>query len=133
MKVYRYSENVMALGWQDRTLILMLSSWHIGDTAPHHCWRNGSHDDVDKPVVISHCAAHMGAVDRSDHYSSSYSFTRKTLKWWRKLFFWLVEVFLVNSFLIYKEVHHLSEERHLRYRNKLIAQLLGNIRNRKAK
>ena len=105
MKVYRHSDNVMALGWQDRRLILMLSTWHNGDTAPHHRWRKGNQEDVEKPVVISDYTAHMGAVDRSDHYCSSYSFTRKTLKWWRKLFFWLIEVSLVNSFLMYKEVH----------------------------
>ena len=50
-----------------------------------------------------------------------------------KLFFWMLEVSLVNSFLIYKEAHHLSEERHLRYSNKLVAHLVGNISNRKAK
>ena len=75
----------------------------------------------------------MGTVDRSDHYCSSDSFTRKTLRWWRKLFFWLIEVSLVNLFLIYKEIHHLSEERHALNSNNLIVQLVGNIGNRKAK
>ena len=42
MKVYQHSENVMALDWQDGRLILMLSTWHNGDTATHHCWQNGS-------------------------------------------------------------------------------------------
>ena len=31
----RLSDNVMALGCQDRRLILMLSMWHNGDPAPH--------------------------------------------------------------------------------------------------
>ena len=39
----------------------------------------------------------------------------------------------MNSFLIYKEIHHLPEERHVHYRNNLIAQLVSNIHNSKAK
>ena len=38
MKVYWHLENVMALGWQDWQLILMLSMWHNGNTATHHFW-----------------------------------------------------------------------------------------------
>jgi len=43
---------------------------------------------------------HMGSVDRFDHYCSSYAFTRKSLKWWRKTFFWLVKVAVINSFIL---------------------------------
>ena len=70
----------MALGWQDWQLILMVGIWHNGNTAPLHCWQNGSQENVDKPVIISDYTAYMGAVDRSDHYCS-YSFASKTLKW----------------------------------------------------
>ena len=143
MKMYQHPENVMALGWQDRRWNLMLSTWHKGDIVLHHCWRNKSQEDVNQRVVSSDYTAHLGAIDHSDHYCSSiiidcsdhycssYTFTKKTLRSWRKLFFRLIEMSLVNSFLIYKKVHHLSEETHLRYRNELIAQLVGNIRNHK--
>lgn len=133
LKAYRHPENILTLGWQDRRLILMLSTWHNVDTAPHSRWRNGRQEDVEKPDVIRDYTANMGAVDRSDHYCASYSFTRKTLRWWRKLFFWLVEVCMVNSFLVYKEMQHLRDSRHLQYRNKVIVQLIGDVRNRKPK
>ena len=86
------------LAWQDKRLTLMLSTWHNADTAPHKRWVKGRQEEVEKPVVISDYTDYMGAVDRCDHCCSSYSFTRKTLKWWRKLFFWLLEVSIVNSF-----------------------------------
>jgi hypothetical protein len=42
----------------------------------------------------------MEGVDDSDHYIASYQFMR-TKKWYRKIFFWLLEVSIVNSYLLY--------------------------------
>ena len=55
-----------------------------------------------KPVVVdryNHC---MNGVDRADQYTVYYSFIRKTVKLWRKVCFWLLEVALVNSYILYK-------------------------------
>jgi hypothetical protein len=38
----------------------------------------------------------MGGVDRTDHHCSTYGFLKKSLKWWRKLYFWISEVSLVK-------------------------------------
>ena len=46
----------------------------------------------------------MGGVDVADQYTSSYyCFIRKTLKWWRKLFFWGLEVSIIYSYVLYKD------------------------------
>ena len=44
----------------------------------------------------------MNGVDRADQYTVYYSFVRRSVKWWRKVFFWLMEVAAVNSYLLYK-------------------------------
>ena len=120
----------MTLAWQDKRLILMLSTWHNADTTIRKRWINGEEIEVIKPTVVCDYTSKMGGVDRADHYCASYSFTRKTLKWWRKMFYWLLEVCVVNSFILFKELHHLpTAERQLKYRNKLIAQLVGTVRN----
>ena len=64
----------------------MLSSWHNCDSET--CVRRvrgGREEEAEKPIVISDYTEHMGAVDRVDHYCASYSFSRKTLRWWRKI------------------------------------------------
>ena len=38
-----------------------------------------------------------------DQHSMSYPFTRKTLKWWRKVFFWLLDVSITNSYALYRD------------------------------
>jgi hypothetical protein len=43
----------------------------------------------------------MGGMDREDDYCSSYRFLKKSLKWWRTSYFWILEVSLVNSFQLY--------------------------------
>ena len=71
----------------------------------------------------------MGVVDKADHYCASYSFSRKTLRWWRKLFFWMLEMSLVNSFILYRLETHQPNLTQLQYRKKTILQLVGNTRN----
>jgi hypothetical protein len=44
----------------------------------------------------------MGGVDKADQYCGCYGFTRRSsYKWWRKLFFWLMKVAVVNSYILY--------------------------------
>jgi hypothetical protein len=43
----------------------------------------------------------MGGVDCSGCYIASYQFMRRMKKWYRKEFFWLVEVSVVNLYLLY--------------------------------
>ena len=45
----------------------------------------------------------MNGVDLADQHALYYSFIRKTVKWWRKVVFWLVETAVVNSYILYKE------------------------------
>ena len=45
---------------------------------------------------------YMLGVDKLDQMMSYYSFLHKTVKWWRKVFFWILEVATVNAYIIYK-------------------------------
>ncbi|KAL1417683.1 hypothetical protein MTO96_026649 [Rhipicephalus appendiculatus] len=68
--------------------------------------------------------------DEDDDDCASYAFCRKTMKWWRKLFFWILEVSIVNSFIlrcIQLQIHGQHEQRHLQYRRNLIQQLVGDV------
>jgi hypothetical protein len=51
-----------------------------------------------KPNAVIDYTKHLGAVDRN---IASYQFTRRTKKWHRKMLFWLLEVSIVNSYLVY--------------------------------
>ena len=42
-------------------------------------------------------------VVRSDQMLSYYTFSRKTVKWWKKLFFHLLDLAVVNAHILYKK------------------------------
>ena len=48
-------------------------------------------EKVSKATMIIDYTQNMGGVDHADHYISSYAFMKKSVKWWRKLFYCLLE------------------------------------------
>lgn len=96
--------DTLVTSWRDKRVVTMLSTNNVG--SKHHMievpskWP--SQPAIPKPQVVLDYTKHMGAVDRSDHFISSYQFLRKTKKWYRKMFFWLLEVAIVNSYILYK-------------------------------
>ena len=43
----------------------------------------------------------MGGVDKSDQLLSYYGFSHRTVKWWRRAFFHLIDLAVVNSYILY--------------------------------
>ncbi|MGH0143713.1 UNVERIFIED_CONTAM: hypothetical protein FKN15_055272 [Acipenser sinensis] len=106
-----------------------------GQKASAHVQRTinrGAIEELDKPSVICDYTSKMGAVDRADHYCASYAFTRKSLKWWRKMFFRLLEVAIVNSAILFNLMKVESGQlpvHHKTFRKALLIQLVGNVCN----
>ena len=44
-----------------------------------------------KPIVVHTCNQQMNGVDIADQHAVYYSFLRKTMKWWRKIFFFVFD------------------------------------------
>lgn len=84
-----------------------------------------------KPVMIADYNNYMLGVDKLDQFTSYYSFLHKSVKWWRKVFFWVLEVATVNAYIIYKELAMTNGERpmsHISFRRRLITTLSERIR-----
>ena len=81
----------------------------------------------EKPVVVYKYNHSMNGVDRADQYTVYYSFIRRSVKWWRKVFFWMLEVATVNSYILYK-CTVTKPTIHLDYRRTIIRTLVaGNM------
>lgn len=60
-----------------------------------------------------------------DQFSQYNSLMRKSRKWWKKLFFYLVNLTLVNSFVLYKKFAIADKKKdHYGFRNALVCALL---------
>lgn len=87
---------------------------------------NAHKSPTQKPSVVDLYNHNMNGVDIADQHSVYYAFQRKTRKWWRKVFFWLVETTVVNSYVIYKEsVLAIGDQprSHLTYRRTVLETL----------
>ena len=99
---------------------------NIGGRTPNKTIRT----EVKKTIVIVNYNEYMGGVDVADQYTSSYCFIRKTLKWWRKLFFRGLEVSVINSYVLYKDWSVRNGKvamSHKKYRQTLLMSLIGDI------
>lgn len=70
----------------------------------------------------------MLGVDRLDQRMSYYQFARKSVRWWRKVFFWMLEVVVVNSYILYTA--HTDARRkltHKEFRRALVLALCEDL------
>lgn len=122
--------DTLVVSWKDKRIVHMLSTNNKGSKADmtnvQSKWPEKP--PTAKPNVVIDYTKHMGAVDRSDHFISSYQFIRRTKKWYRKTFFWLLEVAIVDSYILYKEVQsrHLKKPMtHEQFRKSLVRDLVA--------
>ena len=90
----------MVSAWRPKKkkYIFMLST---GYTAKFTTITRRGRAPVRKPEVVHAYNQSMNGVDILDQLSVYYCFDRKSVKWW-KVFFWCIEVALVNSHIIHK-------------------------------
>lgn len=122
---------LLALSWRDKRIITILSSYDSGSMKTVSRMTRGDYQvELKKPEVILNYNKFMGGVDRADQFGCMYCFLRKSLKWWRKVFFWGIEVSSLNSYILYKAdcKHNNSKPMsHINFIRKLVMSLIGNL------
>ena len=116
----------MALQWQDKRTITVLSTTESCNIVQVRTHRGQLKQ---KPQVVQQYNDHMLGVDKMDQLATYYSFLRKSVKWWRKVLFWLLEVTTVNSYIVYTtRIRQLGQQphTHLQYRRSLILGLVSH-------
>ena len=58
---------------------------------------------VYQPKAVSNYNKYMNAVDRSDQILATNNVLRKCMRWWKTLFFHLIDIAVVNSFILFRE------------------------------
>lgn len=75
-----------------------------------------------KPTDIAAYNNNMGGVDRADQMVSYYSSPRKTIRWYKKVLFHLLDLSVWNSYFIYKQFH--TKGSFIDFRENLIKSLI---------
>ena len=97
-------------------------------TAPHV-------KEVEIPGPVHHYNRNMGGVDLNDQYRSYYPSGRSGKKWWRFVFWFLVDVVVCNAYVVEGLSSHLpsskSRRNHLQFKLEVAKQLIGGYSGRK--
>ncbi|XP_075215245.1 uncharacterized protein LOC142321137 [Lycorma delicatula] len=64
----------------------------------------GKKRDVSAPLVAADYNSYMGGIDLADRLHTVYGINRKCKKWWHRLFWGLLEMTFINSYLIFSEI-----------------------------
>lgn len=91
----------MAMKWQDKKEVYMITSVHefeYSETGKRD-WKTG--EKKMKPSCIIDYNKNMGGIDIIDKQLSLTETVRKSMKWYKKLFFHLVDMVLVNAHAMY--------------------------------
>lgn len=93
--------DLLATRWQDTKEIIILNNCHQKDeTAVRRRQKDGTLLEVNCPTAISFYNKIMGGVDSGDQNVRIYDLDRKFGKWWKKVFFRLVMIAVVNGWII---------------------------------
>ena len=98
----------LALQWVDNKVVSVLTTIDNANDYGHvnrKCKTAGAWNSkvVSQPRAISNYNKYMNAVDRSDQILATNNVNRKCMRWWKTLFFHLIDIAVVNSFLLFKE------------------------------
>ena len=116
----------MALQWKDKRAVSILST---SGTCNMVQIRTRRGQLKHKPAVIQLYNEHMLGVDKTDQLASYYSFLQKSVKWWRKVLFWVLEVSVINTYITYtSRMQHVGQQHltHLPFRHSLILRLVSH-------
>ena len=118
------NDHLMALTWRakkKKAPVVMLSTECSAQmvTVPS---RHSGAAAQEKPTAVHTYNQNMNGVDISDQYTATYPFTRKTIKWWRKVFFWLIDLSVTNSYALYREMEQ-DRIPHIAYRRSIVEAL----------
>lgn len=114
--------NICITNWYDNKPIV-LASTHVGMGPVDDCRRFSKQERkkvaVKRPAVVAEYNTCMGGVDLCDRMLSFYPTTMRTKKWTIRTLIFMMDVGVVNSWLLYKQDH-----RDLGTHRKNIMQLL---------
>ena len=132
--------NVLTLQWVDNrpvSLITSIDSANDKVVAKRRTKTSGVFQEIDvnQPYAIHRYNQYMNAVDRSDQMLTYHNVSRKCYQWWKTLFFHLIDMAIVNGFLLFQQhrasnpdnpaLHRKSQYSMVDFREEIVRQICG--------
>jgi hypothetical protein len=142
-------DNTLCLAWQDNNIVLALSTVHTIHTANDFIARQRKRPaktstsarivrpvfgdnpvkELEIPVFIDDYNHNMGGVDIANQLRESFETHRSSQRNWWPLFYWLIDVVVINSYRLYRtHIEQLGQEitlSHIDFRTSLYCHLFS--------
>ena len=125
---YVKDRNLLFVQWRDNKVVNFLSTMHQR-TTNGTCKRRSKVNnkfqklDVPQPQLVRDYNKYMSGVDRSDQMINKYNSLRKTDKYWKTIFYHLLDIARVNSFILFRSHTGNRRVNQLDFNLELIRQL----------
>ena len=125
-------ENVVATTWKDKKVVHFISteSNPIGNKTVNHKQHNGPFIQVPTVPVVKSYNKSMGGVDLHDQLRGYYAIGTKSRKWWHYLFWFCVDLSIVNAFVLEKKAANHRSRTQLTFRVELAKDLTKDFTSR---
>ncbi|XP_022163631.1 piggyBac transposable element-derived protein 2-like isoform X2 [Myzus persicae] len=108
------STPISAVTWKDNKAVKLLSTY-CGENPKSKMTRfdrsKKTNTEIDCPMLISEYNKHMGGVDLLDSHIGRYKIRFRSRKWYMRLFYHLIDLSVVNSWLLFKRVKEQQNEK----------------------
>lgn len=93
--------------WMDSKAVHLISNFHGSEvTSVTRKNAQGHQITVSCPEVVKDYNSYMGGVDKHDQLRKYYGRDRRSNKWWHRLFFGLLDMAMINAFILFNETQY---------------------------
>eukprot|EP00063_Salmo_salar_P066961 XP_014041796.1 PREDICTED: piggyBac transposable element-derived protein 4-like [Salmo salar] len=122
---FQTNGEIMAVKWHDKRHVHVLSTVHTSTMSDTGKLDYVTGERKIMPDCVLEYNKKMGAVDKVEMQNTFVECARKSLKWYRKLFFHLIDIALFNGHVVHRQVTG-QVISYQQYRVNLIRQILEN-------
>lgn len=107
---FRFDTNneVLLVKWNDNKCVCLVTNFDLVEplaTVPRWNAKEKAREQIPQPRVINNYNQYMGGVDHHDWLLEKHSISIRGKKWYWCLFTRMVDMAVINSFLLYRRIH----------------------------
>ena len=101
---YYKLNNMLLVQYPDNKLIIVVSNCFTEPVDLIFEKKNNKNENKIKPFLLEQYSKYARGIDKNNQLTSFYFANKKSIKWYKKVFIYLLDACITNSFILYKKV-----------------------------
>jgi len=110
--------------WEDRGTVRMITNIYLTKTTTFRATTAEKVTTQAKPNAALEYNNYAKGVDRCNQLSNEYSYPHRSKKWWKPIFYHILQICITNSLIIFREITK-QKITHKEFLESIILSLLG--------